>query len=96
MITQPSALPEFPKESQTRAVTSYLPAYAIEPSPIRPNQENWVGRFEPLYSTTAFGQRPCGSETVIRAPAIDNEPGLKDTLATPKSNQTGVIDTLGA
>ena len=48
MITQPSALPEFPKESQTRAVTSYLPAYAIEPSPILPSQENLPGRFEPV------------------------------------------------
>ena len=48
MITQAEALPVFPKESQTRTLTSYLPTYAIEPSPMRPNQENLPGRFEPL------------------------------------------------
>jgi hypothetical protein len=48
MITQAEAVPVLPKESQTRTVTSYFPTYAIEPSPMRPNQENLPGRFEPL------------------------------------------------
>ena len=34
--------------------------------------------------------------TVMRAPAMGNEPGLKDTLAEPKSSQSGVIETPGA
>ena len=48
MITQAEAVPVFPKESQARTLTSYFPTYAIEPSPILPNQENLPGRFEPL------------------------------------------------
>ena len=96
MMTKAEAKPIFPKESQTRTFTSYFPTYAIEPSPMRPNQENFPGRFEPLYSKIAAGQRPSGSEMVMRAPAIDNEPGLNDTLAEPKSNQSGVIEALGA